>query len=230
MSRSCSRDGVGSIGSAPAIRWIEAGLTIGARQYFLIDGEWHESGTEFLNSIAEQVSELIVTDSALPPWEKGEHERNYNTRVQHELGRAKYLCLDRKNVRTALHRHTGFEVCDLLGPDDELVCVEPASGSGPLSHLFYQAFVAVETLRNEPEARRGFSAIVAEVSGGVRAVPLGYRPKKVVFAIHLTTGRTLTPGTLFPFARVALVNMATTLKALYDVEVQVVGIPAATSR
>ncbi|MEV5409529.1 DUF6119 family protein [Thermopolyspora sp. NPDC052614] len=227
-----SRDGARSIGSASAIRFIEAGLTMGARQYFLIDGEWHESGTEFLNSIRKQVDELIVANpkTVLPPWEKGEHEPHYNTRVQHELGQARYLCLDRKNVRTALHRHTGFEVCDLLGPDGELVCVKPANGSGPLSHLFNQALVAVETLFNEPEARRGFSEIVAEVSAGARTVSSGYRPRKVVFAIHLTTGRTLTSGTLFPFSQVVLVNMAATLKSHYDVEVEVIGIPLAPAR
>jgi hypothetical protein len=42
----------------------------------------------------------------------------------------------------------------------------------------------------------------------------------------MKTGRKLTPAALFPFAQVALVHMAATLKSLYGVEVEVVGIPA----
>ncbi len=129
-------------------------------------------------------------------------------------------------MRTTLHRGNGFEACDHYGPEGRLVCVKPAKDSPPLSHLFNQALVAVEALVNQPEARARFREVVAEVSEGTRDVPLDYRPRKVVFAIHLKTGRTLTPETLFPFAQVALVNMATTLKSLYDVDVEVVGIPA----
>lgn len=220
------RDGHSVLGSAPAIRWLEAAVAIGDRQYLLIDGEWHEIGAEFLSSISGQVKELIAAEcmTTLPAWTKGERERDYNLRVQDELGRSSYLCLDRQGVRTDFHRN-GFEVCDLLGPEGELICVKPAKGSGPLSHLFNQGFVAVETLLHDPEARRRFSELVAAASFGTRSVPLDYRPKKVVFAIHLTTGRTLTPDSLFPFAQVALVNMATTLKSLYDVDVEVIGIP-----
>ncbi|MEU8269019.1 DUF6119 family protein [Sphaerisporangium sp. NPDC049002] len=221
-------DGAGTIGGAIAIRWLEAHMAIDARQFFLIDGEWHESGADYLNGIREQVDQLITTVSStvLPPWRKGEHEKAYNLRVQHELGRASYLCLDRKGVRTALHRHQGVEVCDLLGPEDELICVKPASGSDSLSHLFNQALVAVETLLNQADARQRFSEVVTEASGGGRSVPLSYRPRKVVFAIHMKTGRKLTPATLFPFSQVALVHMAATLKSLYGVEVEVIGIPA----
>ncbi|MFF5213417.1 DUF6119 family protein [Streptosporangium sp. NPDC000396] len=222
------RDGTGSLGGAPAICWLETQLAIGAHQYFLIDGEWQETGLEYLNSICRQVSELIRTDSStvLPPWRKDEHEDAYNLRVQHQLGRANYLCLDRKYVRTALHRGNGFEACDLYGPEGQLICVKPTKDSPPLSHLFNQALVAVEALINQPEARVRFREVVSEVSEGARDVPLDYRPRKVVFAIHLRTGRTLTPETLFPFAQVALVSMATTLKSLYDVDVEVIGIPS----
>ncbi len=47
-----------------------------------------------------------------------------------------------------------------------------------------------------------------------------------IFAIHMKTGRMLTPATLFPFAQVALVHLATTLKSLYGMEAEVIGIPA----
>ncbi|WP_424537006.1 TIGR04141 family sporadically distributed protein [Sphaerisporangium viridialbum] len=98
MELSDGRDGTGTLGGTTAIRWLEARLAIKARQYFLIDGEWHESGADYLNGIREQIDQLINTASSttLPPWRKGEHEKAYNLRVQHELGRASYLCLDRR--------------------------------------------------------------------------------------------------------------------------------------
>jgi hypothetical protein len=46
----------------------------------------------------------------------------------------------------------------------------------------------------------------------------------VIFGIHLKNGQPLTPDTLFPFARIALINMAVTLRQ--DVAVEVIGIPA----
>ena len=39
-------------------------------------------------------------------------------------------------------RHGPLEICDLLGPDNELIHVKRAEGSAPLSHLFSQATLA----------------------------------------------------------------------------------------
>ncbi|MBW8483937.1 DUF6119 family protein [Actinomadura parmotrematis] len=214
------------LASAPAIRWIETDVATGFEHRFLLEGEWYESGADYMASIERQVAELIPANPsvALPAWRPGEHERDYNLRVQDELGRAAFLCLDRTSVKNALHAHNGIEVCDGLGPQGELICIKPADGSSPLSHQFNQALVAVETLLHDATARERFHALVVERSGGTRTPPPDARPKKVIFGIHLKTGRDLTPATLFPFARVALVNMATVLR--HDVEVEVVGIPA----
>jgi uncharacterized protein (TIGR04141 family) len=78
----------------------------------------------------------------------------------------------------------------------------------------------------QPEARRDFAALVEEVSSGSRMLPPGTLPKKVIFAILLKKGTLLKPDTLFPFAQVALVNMALTLRSAYGVETEVIGIPA----
>lgn len=222
------RDGMGAIGGAPAIKWLEADFTLGERHYFLLDGTWRMVCEDYLAGVREQVSRLINPNPStrLPRWKKGEHERAYNIRVQHELGRASHLCLDRALVKTDLHQRSGFEACDLYGPDGELICVKPAGRSAPLGHAFNQALVAVEALISEQGAMERFAEVVAEASGGTRTVPDGYRPRKVIFAIHLAGGRTVTDGTLFPFAQVALVNMATVLKSVYAVDVEVIGIPA----
>jgi uncharacterized protein (TIGR04141 family) len=119
------------------------------------------------------------------------------------------------------------EICDLLSPDDVLVMVKRAKGSDALSHLFNQALVAVQTLRNSPEGRKRFAEKVAEARKG-RGLPDGFRPWKVVFAILLKDGADLTADTLFPFSQVTLVQTARTLEA-WGVQVEVVGIASTPS-
>jgi uncharacterized protein (TIGR04141 family) len=220
-------DGSEPLGRAKAIKWLEASATIGDRLYFLIEGDWHESGVEYVNDVRRQVAALIseAPSIEMPPWQSGD-ERAYNRHVQDALGREKYLCLDRTGIRTELHSGKGFEPCDGLGPNFELIHVKQAAKSSPLSHLFNQALISTEALMQQPEARRDFAALVEEVSSGSRTLPPGTLPKKVIFAILLKKGTLLKPDTLFPFAQVALVNMALTLRSAYGVETEVIGIPA----
>lgn len=223
------RDGTEPLGGTAAIKWLEASVVVEDRHYFLIDGAWYESGAGYLDMIRRRVHELIrpVPNISLPPWRPGEHERNYNLRVQHEAGRAVFLCLDRTSIRTELHRTHGIEPCDLYGPDGEFIHIKAASGSSPLSHQFNQALVSVETLILQPGAWRRFAELAQHVSGSARSIPLTARPKKVILGILLKDGQPLSPGTLFPFAQVALVNMADTLMSAYGVEVEVIGISRA---
>ncbi|MFF0793199.1 TIGR04141 family sporadically distributed protein [Streptomyces spiralis] len=97
------------------------------------------------------------------PWVPGETERSYNESVP-DQGPG-YVCFDRNNVQTALHRGNGVEICDLLSPDNDLV-VKRAKGSDALSRFFSQALVAVQTLRHSPEARERFAEKVAEARKG----------------------------------------------------------------
>ncbi|GAB3971070.1 TIGR04141 family sporadically distributed protein [Actinoallomurus acanthiterrae] len=221
----CDTNG-GTLDEAAALNWIETRLTRESSHYFLMEGHWYESGVDYLESIRRQIEALIPATPSitLPAWRKGEHERDYNIRAQAELGRDRFLCLDRTSVRTALHRHNGIEVCDGYGPAGELICIKPADKAAPLSHQFNQALVAVQTLLYDATARERFNTLVTQTSGGTRSVPPSTRPQKVIFGIHLKNGQPLTPSTLFPFAQIALINMAVTLRQ--DVAVEVIGIPA----
>lgn len=212
------------IWTSNVLRWIEAEVTLGARRFFLLDGQWYEIGKAYLEAIRSQVERLITgTPSVdLPAWVLGDTERKYNESVP-DL-RPGYICFDRDNVRTALHRGNGVEICDLLSPDDALVMVKRAKGSDALSHLFGQAVVAVQTLLHSPEAMDGFARKVA-AARPCRALPDGFRPSKVVFAILLKMGTDLTADTLFPFSQVTLVQTAKMLEA-WGVEVEVMGIEA----
>ncbi|MFF0228004.1 TIGR04141 family sporadically distributed protein [Streptomyces sp. NPDC004629] len=212
------------IWTSSVLRWIEAELAFGARRFFLLDGQWYEIGEVYLETIRSQVERLITgTPSVdLPAWVLGDKERDYNEWVP-DL-RPGYVCFDRDNVRTALHRGNGVEICDLLSPDDVLVMVKRAKGSDALSHLFGQAVVAVQTLLHSPEAMDRFARKVAAARPG-RALPDGFRPSKVVFAILLKSGTGLTADTLFPFSQVTLVQTAKVLEA-WGVAVEVIGIQA----
>ncbi|MCO8308727.1 TIGR04141 family sporadically distributed protein [Streptomyces sp. RKCA744] len=210
--------------ASSVLRWIEAHVTLGARRFFLMDGHWYEIGEAYLEAIRSQVERLITgTPSVdLPAWVLGDKERDYNESVP-DL-RPGYVCFDRDNVRTALHRGNGVEICDLLSPDDALVMVKRAKGSDALSHLFGQAVVAVQTLLHSPEAGEEFARKVAAARPG-RPLPDGFRPSKVVFAILLKDGTGLTADTLFPFSQVTLAQTAKILEA-WGVEVEVIGIQA----
>ncbi|WP_435176063.1 DUF6119 family protein [Actinacidiphila sp. bgisy145] len=201
--------------------WVEADLLLeDGRRFVLQDAQWHEFDQAYLEGLAITTRRLITESPSvdLPPWRNGWDERTYNEKVQ-----GGFLCLDRKNVKTPLHRKNGVEVCDLLAPDDTLVMVKRAGGSDALSHLFQQGVVAIDALYNQPEARAGFVTKVAELGGG-RRLPDGFLPRRVVFAILLKGHDTLTVDTLYPFAQVSLAYAARTLRS-YSVEVEVVGIP-----
>ncbi len=53
-----------------------------------------------------------------------------------------------------------------------------------------------------------------------------FKPTKVVYAILLPNGKQLTPDTLFPFSQATLAHTARIL-GTYDINVEVIGIPAA---
>ncbi|MEE1927599.1 TIGR04141 family sporadically distributed protein [Streptomyces sp. TRM 70351] len=206
------------------LRWIEAEVTLGARRFSLLDGQWYEIGEAYLEAIRSHVERLVTGSPSvdLPAWALGDKERDYNESVP-DL-RPGYACFDRDNVRTALHRGNGVEICDLLSPDNVLVMVKRAKGSDALSHLFGQAVVAVQTLLHSPEAVEEFARKVAAARPG-QALPDGFRPSKVVFAILLKGGTELTADTLFPFSQVTLVQTARMLEA-WGVAVEVIGIQA----
>ncbi|MFF2849673.1 TIGR04141 family sporadically distributed protein [Streptomyces sp. NPDC058001] len=220
-------DRADEIWTSSALRWIEAEVFLDSRRFFLMDEHWYEIDQEYLKAIHSH-AERLITDTPsvdLPPWVLGEKERTYNASVPDQ--RPGYVCFDRDNVQTWLHRGNGVEICDLLSPDDVLVMVKRAKGSDALSHLFSQALVAVQTLRNSPEGRERFAEKVAEARKG-RGLPEDFRPSRVVFAILLKDGTDLTADTLFPFSQVTLVQTARTLEA-WGVEVEVVGIASTPS-
>nr|MDT0663335.1 DUF6119 family protein [Micromonospora sp. DSM 115978] len=211
--------GMEEIGYATASRWLTAQVAVGNSHLLLQDGHWYEIGDRHREQLRQEIEQILARPASvtLPPWPAGEDERTYNERVAKSgLG---LVLLDRKLLRTAQH-HRGIEACDLLGPDGELIHVKRADGSAPLSHLFAQGQVSVDALTYQADARQALARMV-----GSHRVDPAFRPRKVIYAIALGAGRTLTVDTLFTFAQVALYRA---MKALRNegVEVEVIGIPA----
>jgi uncharacterized protein (TIGR04141 family) len=221
-------DGNEKLAGARADRWLEASLSdTEDRKYFLMDGTWYEIGDQYVRLSKDEIARLFHGQPSLdlPPWylPAGRDEGDYNATVP--CVRDDYLCLDRnKRIRDPLGpSRSSVEICDLLGPNDELIHVKRAKGSAPLSHLFSQGLVSVETLLHGPnQVRRQFAAEVKMLGNG-RSVPTEF--KKVVFAILMENGTELSVDTLYPFSQVTLAHVARVL-GTYGIEVEVIAIPA----
>lgn len=196
----------------------------------LLDGDWLEVTDTYLRHVDRIIGEAFERrpEWPLPAWHSapGDHdtgkidERHYNTYAGAQPG---FLCLDRKLVYCRTHPH-GFESCDHLGPNNELVHVKRVSsktGSGPLSHLIAQGIVAIESL-TDPGTWTKFVEKVRE-QDPARAATLGARPSALVYAIHRSNGL-LTSDKLFTFARSEMATAATMFAKL-GIPLQVCVIP-----
>jgi uncharacterized protein (TIGR04141 family) len=223
-------DGDDVLDSGPAIKWLEASVPMGPERYFLMDGEWFEVGADYVRTSRDVIGRLFPASPSvvLPPWSLAANrtEYDYNSYVAARSG-GRILCLDKnRNVRNPLGARSPLEICDLLGPGNELIHVKRAEGSAPLSHLFSQGLVSAQSLLYGPTpVREQFAAEVARLGRG-RLLPDGFTPKRVVFAVLMDNGKELSPDTLFPFSQVTLAHAAKILGA-YGIEVEVLGIPAA---
>lgn len=192
----------------------------------MFDGHWYEIGADYGQRVQAEIAPLFdhAPSHDLPTWnlEANWEERDYNEHVSDV--RAGYVCLDRKGISDPLGRRSTVEICDLLGPDNELIHVKRASGSSPLSHLFAQGLVSAQSLMFSTDAREHFADSVARFGKG-RTIDAAFSPKKVVFAILLKSGQDLTLDTLFPFSQVTLANTARVLQS-HQVEVELIGIDA----
>ncbi|MFE2261041.1 TIGR04141 family sporadically distributed protein [Streptomyces griseosporeus] len=206
-----------------ALNWLETGIAVGARRFFLMDGEWYEAGAAYVDECRATVRALFSSSPSvsLPPWADGESENAYNNRVAD--CRPGWICLDTKNVANPLRPRDQVEICDLLTPDGTLILVKRADGSGPLSHLFSQARVAVELLQESAQVRADFTAKVARLSGGATSLPDDFTPKRIVLAVLLKNRGSLTPDSVFGFSQITMAQTAKALAAR-GVTVEVVGI------
>ncbi|MBF9072243.1 DUF6119 family protein [Streptacidiphilus fuscans] len=211
--------------------WLVADLPVGTERYFYGQGTWFEVGAGFLGTLEEELAQLFAkpTSVTLPPWPKGPRDsRNrdshdegwYNEQAAKQPG---YQLFDKKNIVTEKFNGGGLEVCDLLGPDNQLICVKKAAtGTAPLNHLFAQGVAAVETLRSDSKLRTKFLRQVAAHTPDHRMLQ-DFGSLRVVFGILLKEGEEITVDSLFAFAQVSLLQAARRLRAM-NAEVEIVRI------
>ena len=169
-------DGTEVLACARADRWLEASLSDAeGRKFFYMDGTWYEIGDQYVRTSRDEISRLFLAQPSLdlPAWylTAGRDEGDYNANVP--CVRTGYVCLDKnKRVRDPLGpSRSSVEICDLLGPDYELIHVKRAKGSAPLSHLFSQGLVSAQTLLYGPhQVREQFAEEVRRLGKG-RTLP-----------------------------------------------------------
>jgi uncharacterized protein (TIGR04141 family) len=111
--------------------------------------------------------------------------------------------LDRDFASTPLHPR--FELCDLLGPGNELIHVKWLGRATAASHLYTQALASADALSNEPEAltqlagKVAFDRIVTEA------------PRTVVLA---AAGRSWNIDELFTLSQVSLLRLDRAVRGL----------------
>ncbi|NQE90275.1 DUF6119 family protein [Nocardia terpenica] len=214
--------------------WLVAEVESDDERYYYGQGSWHEIGAWYLETLREELDELLsaTTEVTVPAWPKGKrrtsgpkkgqdsHDEDWFNRKLAE--QASYQLFDKKNSVTGFYRGGGLEICDVLGPDCELICVKKATSSAPLSHLFAQAINAVTALRNDRDVAKKFRDRIARHNPDHPMVrDIG--TLKVVFAILLNDGEEITTDSLFPFSQISLVRSLIELRTM-NAEVRVVAI------
>jgi uncharacterized protein (TIGR04141 family) len=191
----------------PLAKWLAADLTLDNRRYFFQQGQWYEVGSgyvEYLDSeIANIFSESIDID--LPDWAVGVDEGEYNKMVASDKG---WVLLDRKLAQTRAHPR-GIELADLLDDKDQILHVKEATKSAPLSHLFAQSLVSLESLLYEPAANEQLTQLVTEARP-TQPLRKSWRPVEVILAIG--RDRPITADDLFTFSKVNLVRLRNRLQ------------------
>lgn len=195
-------------GSIPAIRWITFETDREGKRYCLHDGSWYLMDQDYAERLRVQVQAIFDRDAGvqLPEWPADTDEEGYNELAAQAVDG---ICLDRKLIRTQMHR-SGIEACDVLLQDGTPVHVKELSGSSAASHLLAQALVSTDALLFDEEAVEKFHDRVKQAGWDPSALPP--KPARVVLGVA-RKGKTIRAEDLFTFTQVTLVRQAQVLGA-----------------
>jgi uncharacterized protein (TIGR04141 family) len=188
-------------------KWLGFETVIDNARYCYRQGDWYKIGETFVQRIREQVAELLTHRGALrfPTWRRSGERDDEHQFCLLAAKRPGYLCLDQNFARTPFHPK--FELCDLVGPDDELVHVKWLGRATAASHLYVQADVSATALRDEPEA-------LAQLRHKVQALDrkrTSVTPSAVVLAIG---GRAWDVDKLFTLSQLGLLRLYRSVRSL----------------
>ncbi|GAA4527957.1 TIGR04141 family sporadically distributed protein [Amycolatopsis samaneae] len=192
----------------PAAKWVVFETTIDHVRYVFHQGRWYRIGETYVEQMRAQVAALLARRYPWPevkwtPSGEPDDEHRYCRKVAREPG---FLCLDKDFATTPLHPR--FELCDLLGPGGELIHVKWLGRATAASHLYTQALVSAEALRDEPDALAQLAAKAAALDP---ARVVTDPPGTVVLA---AAGRSWHVDELFTLSQVALLRLDRAVRAL----------------
>ncbi|MEV5961614.1 DUF6119 family protein [Kribbella sp. NPDC051952] len=139
----------------PLKSYVMAEISNGGSDYLLSAGLWFEIQKEFRKEVNAKIASIedITDELALPVWDVSALdddpsddtiEGSYNKMVSDKKA---YGLLDKDLVYFA--QYEKLEICDLLTPKAELLCVKAASNSPSLSHLVAQAINSAKAWGDE---------------------------------------------------------------------------------
>jgi len=185
-------------------------------RYALTSGAWFRIDRNYLNEIEAYVAALddVSDQLTLEDWRPSEltvKKKDDTAEGLYNENLAKlrsWALLDKKNLLLGGYRK--IEICDLLTPERQLLCVKRASKSSTLSHLFAQANVSA-SLMHEPRYQdrlmEALRTLRAEAAYGQRG------DWTFVYAIATSKPGRLSKS-LFFFSKVNLVTAARGIVAL----------------
>lgn len=191
----------------PLKSYIQTEVVHDGENYLLSAGLWFALRTDFVAEIEAQVQGIpdLTGSLDLPTWDAKAlrddtsdttAEGSYNILVAANRG---YANLDKKLVYFG--RYEKLEICDLLTPDAQLLCVKTASDSPTLSHLVAQAVNSADAW-GDAKYQQKFGEAWSEISSA--AIP-GRENSSFVLAIA-----TAKPGrladSLFFFSKVQIAS------------------------
>lgn len=203
----------------PVINWLFYETHLNSERYCFFDSKWYAMDTNYAERIKARVTDIFARSSPvqLPDWNvtKYPEELSYNRKAASDIGGT---LLDSCLLRTA-QSPTGFEACDIITPDGDLIHVKHVNNSTLASHLIAQAYVSTQALLHDNEAYQKLRERVGEKGGNTDLLP--DRPTSVVLGIARKGG--LTANSLFSFSQVTLARLDSWLK-YSGIELSVVSI------
>jgi uncharacterized protein (TIGR04141 family) len=193
------------------LHYIVADIPYGDRRYVVCAGEWIEVDQDYVIAVQRRIDRIpdITRKLRLDRWDLGvyEDEEVYNE----HLGNRGWKVLDRKNFPIE-RPNQKVEICDLLTPDKQLLCVKRMTKSSTLSHLFSQGLVSADLLVNNPE---GYQDRVMDYLRELRPdATFGSRDDWTVVYAIATSNRERLSRSLYFFSKVSLDRTAKQLRSL----------------
>ena len=205
--RALSEDGEDIDRAYPLKSYLQTEVLHAGSSFLLAAGHWFSLQQNFVNEIEVAMSRIpdLTEDLRLPDWDPEAlrvdtsdktAEGSYNIATAKERG---FALLDKRLVTFGAYKR--LEICDLLTPDRQLLCVKAASDSPALSHLVAQVTNSADAWGDRDYDEK-LGAAWAELS---TSAVFDRRDAKFVLAIATSKPGSLSES-LFFFSKVQIVN------------------------